>query len=175
MIIRGYFGHSLKIWFAGNWSVVTSQGTVEGAQKGMAAVELSGDSAFPFAIYLILTYITLSIILINRSPERRPFLEVSKLIKSFFDRGTEDIFNRVISREARATCPREIWTVARRKLDQLNAVVSLHSLRIPPGNKLEALKGDRRGQHSIRINDQLRVCFTWTPDGPEHVEITDYH
>ena len=97
------------------------------------------------------------------------------MIKSFFDRGTEDIFNRVISREARATCPSEIWTVARRKLDQLNAVVSLHSLRIPPGNKLEALKGDRRGQHSIRINDQFRVRFVWSPNGPEQVEITDYH
>ena len=57
----------------------------------------------------------------------------------------------------------------------VNAVVSLDSLRIPPGNKLEVLKGDRRGQYSIRINDQFRVCFIWTPDGPERVEITDYH
>ena len=103
------------------------------------------------------------------------FFEVPELIKSFFDRGTEDIFNRIISREARATCPKEIWPVARRKLDQLNAAVSLDSLRIPPGNKLEALKSDRRGQSSIRINDQFRVCFIWTPDGLERVEITDYH
>ena len=103
------------------------------------------------------------------------FFEVPELIKSFFDRGTEDIFNRITSREARATCPKEIWPVARRKLDQLNAAVSLDSLRIPPGNKLEALKSNRRGQSSIRINDQFRVCFIWTPDGLERVEITDYH
>ena len=97
------------------------------------------------------------------------------MIKSFFDRGTGDIFNRIVSKEVRATCPKGIWRVAQRKLDQLNAVVSLDSLRISPGNKLEALKGDRRGQYSIRINDQFRVCFVWTPDGPERVEITDYH
>jgi proteic killer suppression protein len=65
--------------------------------------------------------------------------------------------------------------VAPRKLDQLNAAVSLGSLRIPPGNRLEALSGDRQGQHSIRINDQYRVCFVWTDEGPERVEIADYH
>jgi proteic killer suppression protein len=65
--------------------------------------------------------------------------------------------------------------VAQRKLDQLNAVVSLESLRIPPGNRLEALHGDREGQHSIRINDQYRMCFVWTDEAPERVEITDYH
>ncbi|TFH33407.1 MAG: plasmid maintenance system killer protein [Deltaproteobacteria bacterium] len=97
------------------------------------------------------------------------------MIKSFFDKGTEEIFNRVRSKEARRTCPEQIWGVVRRKLDQLNAVVSLASLRIPPGNQLEALKDDRRGQHSIRINAQYRVCFVWTDDGPERVEITDYH
>ena len=97
------------------------------------------------------------------------------MIKSFFDKGTEEIFNRVRSKEARRACPEQIWGVARRKLDQLNAVVSLASLRIPPGNQLEALKEDRRGQHSIRINAQYRVCFVWTDDGPERVEITDYH
>jgi proteic killer suppression protein len=57
----------------------------------------------------------------------------------------------------------------------LNAAVSLRSLRVPPGNALEALKGQRRGQHSIRINDQFRVCFVWTADGPAGVEIIDYH
>ena len=97
------------------------------------------------------------------------------MIKSFFDRGTEDIFNRINSKGARFTCPEQIWHFARRKLDQLNAVISFASLRIPPGNKLEALKGDRKGQHSIRINDQFRVCFIWTSEGPERVEITDYH
>ena len=97
------------------------------------------------------------------------------MIKSFFDKGTEDIFNRKRSKEARRTCPEQIWRVAQRKLDLLNAVVSLSSLRIPPGNELEALKKDRIGQHSIRINDQFRVGFVWTEEGPERVEITDYH
>ena len=97
------------------------------------------------------------------------------MIKSFFDRGTEDIFNRVRSKEARRTCPEPAWRVAQRKLDQLNAVVTLNSLRIPPGNRLETLKYDRLGQYSIRINDQYRVCFVWSTDGPERVEIADYH
>lgn len=97
------------------------------------------------------------------------------MIKSFFDRGTEDIFNRVRSKDARHTCAEVIWKVAQRKLDQLNGVVSLGSLRIPPGNRLEALKDDRAGQHSIRINDHYRVCFVWSADGPERVEIADYH
>lgn len=69
----------------------------------------------------------------------------------------------------------KLWKISRRKLDQLNAAVSLGALRIPPGNKLESLKGDRQGQHSIRINEQFRVCFIWTDEGPERVEITDYH
>jgi toxin HigB-1 len=97
------------------------------------------------------------------------------VIKSFFDKGTEDIFDRRVSIEARRTCPKNIWPVAQRKLDQLNAVVSLSSLRLPPGNRLGSLKQDRLGQHSIRINDQFRVCFVWTEEGPEQVEITDYH
>lgn len=65
--------------------------------------------------------------------------------------------------------------VALRKLTQLNAAVALDDLAVPPGNRLEALKGNRSGQHSIRINDQWRVCFTWTPGGPDDVEIVDYH
>jgi len=97
------------------------------------------------------------------------------VIRSFRDRGTDDIFNRRNSREGRRVCPERMWLVARRKLDQLNAAVSLGSLRIPPGNQLEALKDDRRGQYSIRINDQFRVCFVWTDEGPERVEIADYH
>ena len=97
------------------------------------------------------------------------------MIISFVDRGTQDIFDRRPSREARRTCPQAIWRVAQRKLDQLNAAVSLRSLGVPPGNRLEALKGDRVGQHSIRINDQFRVCFVWTDPGLEQVEITDYH
>ena len=62
-----------------------------------------------------------------------------------------------------------------RKLQQLNAATDLNFLRVPPGNRLEALSGDRAGQHSIRINDQYRVCFVWTPTGPANVEIVDYH
>lgn len=97
------------------------------------------------------------------------------VIKSFYNQGTEDIFNRLNSKDARRTCPEQIWSIDRRKLDQLNAVVSLESLRIPPGNQLESLQGDRSGQYSVRINNQLRICFKWTTEGPERVEITDYH
>jgi proteic killer suppression protein len=97
------------------------------------------------------------------------------VIQSFRDHGTVNIYNRVNSKRARRICPDQIWKVARRKLDQLNAVVTLMSLRIPPGNELEALKGSRAGQHSIRIHDQFRICFVWMDEGPEPVEITDYH
>lgn len=65
--------------------------------------------------------------------------------------------------------------VARRKLRQLEIAERLDDLRVPPGNRLEALTGDRAGQHSIRVNDQYRVCFRWTPAGAEDVEIVDYH
>jgi proteic killer suppression protein len=65
--------------------------------------------------------------------------------------------------------------VALRKLDQIEASLNLSDLRIPPGNRLEALKGTRSGQHSIRINDQYRICFIWKRDGAHEVEITDYH
>lgn len=68
-----------------------------------------------------------------------------------------------------------IESVAMRKLAILNRVGSLDDLRVPPGNRLEALKGDRAGQHSIRVNDRFRVCFVWTPEGPKDVEIVDYH
>ena len=68
-----------------------------------------------------------------------------------------------------------ISTVAERKLAQLEAAVTLDSLRAPPGNRLEALQGKRAGQHSIRINDQWRLCFVWTAQGPSEVEIVDYH
>jgi len=68
-----------------------------------------------------------------------------------------------------------IHRVALRKLRQVGSAESIEDLRIPPGNRLEALKGDRAGQHSIRINDQWRICFVWTAAGPEEVEIVDYH
>lgn len=70
---------------------------------------------------------------------------------------------------------RAIALVAERKLAQLDAALTLDFLRAPPGNRLEALKRDRSGQHSIRVNDQWRVCFVWTAAGPEDVEIVDYH
>jgi toxin HigB-1 len=97
------------------------------------------------------------------------------MIQSFKDKGTEDIFNGKSTKAARKVCHQSLWKVAGRKLDQLDSVVSLVDLTIPPGNKLEALKYDREGQHSIRINDQYRVCFVWTDNGPKDVEITDYH
>ena len=68
-----------------------------------------------------------------------------------------------------------IATVAARKLAMLDAAHTLEFLRSPPGNRLEALRGDRKGQHSIRINDQFRICFRWSDDGPTDVEIVDYH
>ena len=70
---------------------------------------------------------------------------------------------------------RNIEATAERKLQMLDAAQELKDLRAPPGNRLEALVGDRAGWHSIRINDQWRVCFIWTPQGPENVEIVDYH
>ena len=97
------------------------------------------------------------------------------MIASFADQGTEDIFNRRRTEQARRTCPIQAWPVARRKLDQLNAAVLLTSLRLPPGNRLEALKGDRKGQWSIRINDQWRVCFRFVGNDALDVEIADYH
>jgi proteic killer suppression protein len=97
------------------------------------------------------------------------------MIVSFRDQATEDIFNGVNSRAARKSCPQEFWPIAARKLDQLDSVQSLEELKVPPGNRLEALSGHRRGQHSIRINQQYRVCFVWGKDGPGNVEITDYH
>jgi proteic killer suppression protein len=92
------------------------------------------------------------------------------MIQSFKCTDTERLFSRV--RVARFA---NIERVARRKLDQLNAAATLDFMRVPPGNRLEALKDDRAGQHSVRINDQFRVCFVWTTQGPQNVEIVDYH
>lgn len=97
------------------------------------------------------------------------------MIVSYANQGTKDVFDGKATKDARRVCPPQILSVARRKLNQLNAAVSLLSLAVPPGNQLEALKKDRPGQHSIRINDQYRVCFTWTDSGPTNVEIVDYH
>jgi len=97
------------------------------------------------------------------------------MIISFRDRGTEDIYNGKATKAAIRTCPKSIWKIVARKLDQLDSILSLDELRIPPGNRLEALSGPRKGQFSIRINDQFRICFQWSEIGPELVEITDYH
>ena len=97
------------------------------------------------------------------------------MIRSFKDRGTEDVFNGKNTRSARKTCPEALWHVVARKLDQLDSVTVLYELSIPPGNRLEVLSGDRAGQYSIRINDQYRICFIWTDRGPILVEICDYH
>lgn len=97
------------------------------------------------------------------------------MIRTFKDPGTEDIFNGSRSRHARRICPQNLWRVAVRKLDLLDSVATLVELKIPPGNRLEALSGDRDGQYSIRINQQYRICFIWTEEGPAEVEIVDYH
>jgi proteic killer suppression protein len=91
-------------------------------------------------------------------------------IRSFKDADTESLFNG-----ARVKRFVNIEAVAMRKLAMLNRASRLDDLRVPPGNRLEALKGNLAGLHSIRVNDQLRVCFRWTPEGPEDVEIVDYH
>jgi len=97
------------------------------------------------------------------------------MIESFKDRATEDIFNGVNSKDARKACPQKLGTIAVRKLDQLDSAQSLNDLRVPAGNRLEALSGNRKGQYSIRINEQYRICFVWGGRGPESIEVTDYH
>jgi proteic killer suppression protein len=93
------------------------------------------------------------------------------MIKTFRDKETERIFNRSFS----SKLPKSIQSLARRKLIILDAATDIHTLRIPPGNRLEALKGSRKGQYSIRVNDQWRICFTWKNEDTYNVEITDYH
>jgi toxin HigB-1 len=97
------------------------------------------------------------------------------VIESFASSATEDIYDGVNSKAARGLLPRDLWRIAFRKLDQLDSAILLDDLRAPPGNRLEALRGDRTGQHSIRINEQYRICFIWTESGAERVEIVDYH
>lgn len=93
------------------------------------------------------------------------------MIRGFKDRATEAVFNG----ESPKGFPADLVKVARRKLGYLDAAVDLRDLRLPPGNRLEALGGDRIGQHSIRVNDQFRICFRWASEGPTDVEVTDYH
>lgn len=97
------------------------------------------------------------------------------MIVSFKDEGAEDIFNGKNTKAARKTCPKPLWKLAARKLDQLDSVTTLNELQFPPGNWLEALRGNREGQHSIRINDRYRIWFVWTDAGPDKVEVVDYH
>ncbi|MBK1875237.1 type II toxin-antitoxin system RelE/ParE family toxin [Pelagicoccus mobilis] len=92
------------------------------------------------------------------------------MIRSFSDKETQRLWETERSRRFAS-----IARVALRRLIQLNAAESLDDLRVPPGNQLEALVGDRKGQHSIRINRQFRICFVWTSQGPAGVEIVDYH
>lgn len=93
------------------------------------------------------------------------------MIRTFADKRTAAIF---LGKRAKNLAP-EITNRARRKLLMIDAAVQLQDLLVPPGNKLEALKGDRKGQHSIRINDQWRICFIWENSDAFNVEITDYH
>ena len=93
------------------------------------------------------------------------------MIGSFADEETRKIHSGVPSKKL----PRNIQRVARRKLIYLDDAEDLHDLFVPPGNQLEKLKGDRKGQYSIRINDQWRICFAWTNKRAENVEIDDYH
>ena len=97
------------------------------------------------------------------------------MIQSFKNKATEDIFNGKVSKAAMRTCPKKLWKIAVRKLDRLDSVVMLNELRVPSGNMLESLSRSRKGQHSIRINDQYRICFQWSDNGPINVDITDYH
>lgn len=93
------------------------------------------------------------------------------MIRSFADKETEKLFNRQFSRKL----PPEIQVGARLKLEMLNAAESLDDLRVPPGNRLEKLTGDRALQHSIRVNVQWRICFEWRDGAAYKVEIVDYH
>ena len=93
----------------------------------------------------------------------------------FADRATSDLYHGVNSKRARALLPANLMQRALDKLTLLDAAVSLEQLRVPPGNRLEALRGDRAGLHSIRINDQYRLCFRWTEAGAADVSIVDYH
>ena len=97
------------------------------------------------------------------------------MIIGFKNKRTEGIFNGAASKAARKLCPQSLWPVASRKLELLDSVVQLRELKVSPGNRIESLVGDRKGQYSIRINDQYRICFKWTESGPDEVEITDYH
>jgi|ERR1700733_9430557 len=97
------------------------------------------------------------------------------MIVSFLDQTTEDIFDGKNTKNTQKLLPAYLHKVAKRKLDMVHAASILKDLEVPPSNRLEKLHGDRKGQHSIRINDQYRVVFTWVDGSTENVEIVDYH
>ncbi len=98
------------------------------------------------------------------------------MILSFKNKATENIFDGKTTKNTRNICPQNLLKIARRKLDQIDSIIELDELRIPPGNRFEMmLGGDRKNEYSIRINDQYRICFVWHGAGAELVEITDYH
>ena len=109
-------------------------------------------------------------------------IDTSAWIESFRPQGDKALYQgdahlekQQIARLSSEEQDQSIWPVARRKLDQINRVQELSELKIPPGNRLERLKGDRDNQHSIRINQQYRICFTWEEGHAYEIEITDYH
>ncbi len=93
----------------------------------------------------------------------------------FYGQASLDIYHGRKSKKAIKTLPVNLWSIVYRKLTFLNRAQKLEHLRIPPSNHLEALKGDRKGEHSIRINDRYRICFLWKKDKPTRIEIVDYH
>jgi len=97
------------------------------------------------------------------------------MIVSFADTASEDLFNGRSTKAIRRVLPQTLWKVAGKRLDQLDSAVQLEDLKVPPGNRLEALKGNRKGQFSVRINEQYRICFRWTEQGPADIEVVNYH
>ncbi len=97
------------------------------------------------------------------------------MIRSFKDKGTQDVYDGLESPTAGKCCPKALWPIAQRKLDQVNRAVDLQDLAVPPGNMLEKLKRDRKGQMSIRINQRYRICFRWANGAAYEIEIVDYH
>ncbi len=97
------------------------------------------------------------------------------MIVSFVDAATEDLFYGRNTKVSRRRLPHTLRETAGKRLDQLDSAIHLEDLKVPPGNRLQALKGNRKGQFSIRINEQYRICFKWTEQGPADVEVLDYH
>lgn len=99
---------------------------------------------------------------------------ICAMIINFKSKATEDVYDGMSTRHSRSI-PVALWSIAQRKLDMINAAVVIDDLRVPPGNRLEALRGSMKGYHSVRVNDQYRVVFRWQNDNAHDVEIVDYH